>query len=129
VLVVDDDPDDLRLVQKILHKNSQFQVRLAQGGPAGLAAIHSKPPHAVILDLFMPELDGFTLLETMRANPALRDIPVIIFTAGDLTEEQQQRLAEFSQMMLHKGLIKEEELLSSIEHALKRFYPTHEDND
>ena len=129
VLVVDDDPDDLRLIQKILLKNSQFQVRLAQGGPAGLAAIHSKPPHAVILDLFMPELDGFTLLETMRANPAFRDIPVIIFTAGDLTEEQQQRLAEFSKMMLHKGLIREEELLSSIEHTLKRFYPTHEDND
>jgi CheY-like chemotaxis protein len=133
VLVVDDDEDDLRLVQKILENappapgapadQGRYQVRLAHGGPEGLAAIQANPPQAVILDLFMPELDGFTLLETMRSDPALKEIPVIIFTAGDLTEDQQKRLAEFSQAMIHKSVFKEEELLTSIERVLQRFTP------
>ncbi len=123
VLVVDDDADDLRLVQKILQEHTQYTVRLAHGGPEGLAAIQAKPPHAVILDLFMPELDGFAFLEAIRADKAFRDIPVIIFTAGDLTDEQVQRLSDFSQTMIRKGLFKEEDLLASIEHALQRFKP------
>jgi signal transduction histidine kinase/DNA-binding response OmpR family regulator/putative methionine-R-sulfoxide reductase with GAF domain len=124
VLVIDDDADDLRLVQKILSENSQYEVRAAQGGPEGLVAIQTKPPHAIILDLFMPGLDGFTLLETVRADPRLKDIPVIIFTAGDLNDEQISRLAEFTQKMIHKGSFKEDELLASIENALHRFSET-----
>lgn len=120
VLVVDDDLDDLRLVERILRTHTSYQVRLAHGGPEGLAAIQTNPPHAIILDLFMPEIDGFTLLETLREDARLREIPVIIFTAGDLTQAQRERLAEFSQNMLRKGVVREEELLSSIEHALKR---------
>ena len=120
VLVIDDDPDDLRLVQKILQDKNQFEVRLANGGPAGLAAIQAQKPHAIILDLMMPELDGFTLLETLRANAGLRDIPVIVFTAGDLTAEQQSHLAEISQELIRKNAFKEEDLLKSLEHALER---------
>ncbi|GEM_PF-431240 len=121
VLVVDDDEDDLRLLDKILREHTDYKVRLAHGGPEGLAAIQTNPPHAIILDLFMPEIDGFALLEVLRADARLREIPVIIFTAGDLTETQLGRLAEFSQNMLRKGVVKEEELLASIEHALKHF--------
>lgn len=123
VLAIDDDLDDLRLVQKILEQNGKYQVRVANGGPEGLVAIRTRPPHAIILDLFMPGVDGFTLLETVRTDPALRDIPVIIFTAGDLTEDQRQRLAEFSHHMVNKGMFKEQDLLSSIEHALEHFVP------
>jgi PAS domain S-box-containing protein len=123
VLAIDDDPDDLRLVQKILEQSGKYQVRVANGGPEGLAAIRTRPPHAIILDLFMPGVDGFTLLETIRTDPALRDIPVIIFTAGDLAEDQRQRLSEFSHEMINKGLFKEEDLLTSIEHALEHFIP------
>jgi len=89
-----------------------------------LVAIQTQPPDAIVLDLFMPDLDGFTLLETVRENPKLRKIPVIIFTAGDLTYEQSMRLSEFSQRMLHKGVFNEEELLANIESALKQFTPT-----
>ncbi|MBN2146449.1 MAG: GAF domain-containing protein, partial [Anaerolineales bacterium] len=120
VLVVDDDEDDLRLVEKILRQSTNYKVRLAHGGPEGLAAIQSDPPHAIILDLFMPEIDGFALLEVLQVDARLREIPVIIFTAGDLTDIQREKLAEFSQNLLHKGTVGEEELLSSIEHALRR---------
>jgi PAS domain S-box-containing protein len=123
VLAIDDDLDDLRLVQRILEESGKYQVRVANGGPEGLVAIRTRPPHAIILDLFMPGVDGFTLLQTIRTDPALRDIPVIIFTAGDLAEEQRQRLAEFSHEMVSKGLFKENDLLTSIERALEHFVP------
>jgi CheY-like chemotaxis protein len=121
VLVIDDDADDLRLVQKILQDGDHYEVRTANGGPQGLAAIHERPPHAIILDLMMPELDGFTLLEAIRSDANLRDIPVIIFTAGDLSEEQKMHLAEMSQQMIYKNAFEEEDLLKSIERALERF--------
>ncbi|MBN2148917.1 MAG: response regulator, partial [Anaerolineales bacterium] len=123
VLVVDDDLDDLRLVEKILKDGGKYRVRLAHGGPEGLVEIQTKPPQAIIMDLFMPDLDGFGLLENVRSDPRLREIPVIIFTAGDLNETQRERLAEFSQTMLYKSSFKEEELLTSIEHVLKRMIP------
>lgn len=120
ILVVDDDIDDLRLVQTILQEHGNFQVRLAQGGPEGLVAIQTKPPQVLILDLLMPELDGFTLLETIREEPSWRDIPVIILSAGDLTEEQQNRLNEYSLNLLHKEGLKGSDLLKSVEEELKR---------
>ena len=124
VLLVDDDPNDLRLVKRILEQNSNYQVRLANGGLEGLVAIQAQPPQAVILDLFMPDLDGFTLLETMRSDPILAQIPVIIFTAGDLTEEQLARLAEFSKMMLHKSTFSEHELLGNLDSLLRKMKAT-----
>ena len=120
VLVVDDDRDDLRIVKRILEEQGNYQVRLALGGAEGLVAIQNKPPQVLILDLLMPELDCFTLLETIREEPAWRDIPVIIFTTGDLPLEQRNRLAEFSQKLLSKEGLNETELLESIENALKR---------
>ena len=71
----------------------------------------------------MPELDGFGLLENVRSDPRLCEIPVIIFTAGDLNEAQRDRLSEFSQMMLYKSSFKEEELLNSIKQVLKHLVP------
>ncbi len=120
VLLVDDDPNDLRLVQRILEQRSNYNVRLAHGGLEGLVAIQEKPPQAVILDLFMPDLDGFALLETLRSDPSLAQIPVIIFTAGDLTEEQHKRLAEFSRMMLHKSSFNEDDLLNNLDRLLSK---------
>jgi len=127
ILVIDDDENDLRLIEKILKKEPQYMVELAKSGAEGMVALRNRRPHALILDLFMPGLDGFSILETMRADQLLRDIPVIIFTAGDLTEEQKNTLAKFSSDMLHKGLIEEKELLSSIERALERIKPLSEE--
>jgi CheY-like chemotaxis protein len=121
VLVIDDDEDDLRLVDKILSKHPQYHLTMAAGGAQGLVALRSSKPHAVILDLLMPGLDGFTLLETMRSDALLRDIPVIIFTAGDLTDQQMQRLSQFSQSMIKKGSLSEVDFLKNIESVLKRF--------
>jgi len=123
VLVIDDDDNDLRLLGKMLTDQGRYKPILAQGGVKGWEMITSKTPQAVILDLFMPEMDGFTIMEKMRSSPALREVPVIVVSGADLTAEQKQRLNEFGQQMLTKGALKEKDLISTLEHALKRVRP------
>jgi CheY-like chemotaxis protein len=120
VLVVDDDPNDLRLIEKILNEHGHYKPILVEGGRKGWEAINAKRPHAIILDIFMPEMDGFTILEKLRENPALSEIPVLVVSGGGLTSEQQQQLNEYGKRLITKGSLKESELIASIENALKR---------
>ncbi|HEX8993392.1 MAG TPA: response regulator [Anaerolineales bacterium] len=120
VLVIDDDPNALRLMEKIFQPSKMYRLSLAQGGPAGWKILTSHPPQAVILDLFMPELDGFTILERMRESPRLRDIPVVVVSGGDLTPDQRHQLTEFGQRLISKGAIDEKDLLGIMDRALKR---------
>ncbi|MBW8011721.1 MAG: response regulator [Chloroflexi bacterium] len=111
ILLVDDDPDTMRLIEIMLSKEKSYKLQFAQGGLEGLAAIQSNTPDAVILDLFMPDLDGFSLLETIRTDPAVKDLPVIVLTAGDLTDEEIKELANHKQQYLRKDNLNEEELM------------------
>ena len=120
VLIVDDNPSDLRLMEKILQEHGRYKSILAESGQKGWEIILSREPHAVILDLFMPEMDGFTILEKMRNDPKLRDMPVIVVSGVDLSAEQQQQLKEFGQRLLTKGALNESDLLNTVERALKR---------
>ncbi|MDO9300567.1 MAG: GAF domain-containing protein [Anaerolineales bacterium] len=123
VLVIDDNPDDLRLIGKILTDDGRYKAILAEGGRMGWDIISSgKPPHAVILDLFMPEVDGFKILENMQASQKLRDIPVIVISGMDLSTEQKNQLNEFGQRLLSKGSFNEKELLTSIQRSLERVH-------
>lgn len=118
ILVIDDDPEDLRLVQKMLDKKP-FEVRTAEGGKAGWEALQTNAPDAVILDLFMPDLNGFTLLEHLRTDEKLKNLPVIILTGADLSPEELLQINSFGQSMLTKGVLRESELLNTLEHSLK----------
>ncbi len=120
VMVIDDDPNDLRLIEKILTNHGQYKATLVEGGRKGWEAINANPPHAIILDIFMPDMDGFTILEKLRENPVLREIPVLVVSGGGLTNEQHQQLADYGQRLIAKGSLKEDELIASIENALKR---------
>jgi signal transduction histidine kinase/DNA-binding response OmpR family regulator len=118
VLVIDDDPKDLRLFGKILSQG-QFKPILAEGGRQGWEILSNNPPDAVILDLFMPDMDGFTILEKLRTTSAMNDIPVIVVSGADLTEKQQAQLKDFGQKVFRKGSLNEEELLALLERTLK----------
>ncbi|MEO8357285.1 MAG: GAF domain-containing protein [Chloroflexota bacterium] len=120
VLVIDDDPDDLRLIEKILNENGQYKPILAKGGRRGWEALNIKAPDAIILDIFMPDMDGFSILEKLHDDPILRNIPVLVVSGGGLTSEQQQQLDDYGQHLITKGSLKEGELISTIEDALKR---------
>jgi CheY-like chemotaxis protein len=120
VLVIDDDPNDLRLMEKILNQHGQYKPILAEGGHKGWEAINTKPPHAIILDLFMPDMNGFNILEKLRETPALCNIPVLVVSGMSLTKEQQQQLNAFGQRLVTKGSLNEGQLIESIENTLKR---------
>jgi PAS domain S-box-containing protein len=123
VLVIDDDPNDLRLIEKILNQHGRYKPILAQGGRKGWEAITTKAPHAIILDLFMPEMDGFYILERLRETPTLSNIPVLVVSGGGLTNEQQKQLNTFGQRLITKGSLNEDQLIESIENSLKRLGP------
>jgi CheY-like chemotaxis protein len=123
VLIIDDDPNDLRLMERALLDNGRYRPILAQGGQAGWELLKAGTPHAIILDLFMPDMDGFSILEKLRSDPGLSDIPVLVVSGGTLTEDQLKQLNDFGQQFLSKGTLKESEFLSSIEEALSRVSP------
>jgi GAF domain-containing protein/CheY-like chemotaxis protein len=118
ILVIDDSPDDLRLVEKILSDYAAFNIHLADGGEAGLAQIRSNTPDLIILDLSMPEIDGFKILEALQENDHLKQIPVIVLTGQDLNANQYKYVSTYAQKLFLKGSLKEQELLSSLEEQL-----------
>jgi CheY-like chemotaxis protein len=123
VLVIDDDPNDLRLMGKILGDDGRYKATLAQGGVQGWMILSSgNPPHAVILDLFMPEMNGFEILGKMRSEERLRDIPIVVISGMELTAEQKTQLNEFGQRLLLKGSFNEKELLTTIQRTLERVH-------
>ena len=120
VLVIDDDPNDLRLIEKILNQHGHYKPILAQGGRSGWDTINIRKPHAIILDLFMPDMDGFNILERLRDTPSLCKIPVLVVSGGGLTNEQKQQLSAFGQRLITKGSLNEGQLIESIENSLKQ---------
>jgi signal transduction histidine kinase/DNA-binding response OmpR family regulator len=120
ILVIDDDPSDIRLVKKILSESGRFQVHSADGGKSGWEMIQNIHPDAVILDLFMPDMDGFTVLGNLRSDPDFSELPVIVLTGADLSPAQQARMIQLGQHMLTKGLLKEQELLTTLEMSLRK---------
>ena len=124
VLVIDDNPNDLRLIGKMLAEEGRYKATLAEGGQAGWNAIASMIPHAIVLDLFMPELDGFTILEKIQSDKKLRNLPVIVITGANLTSEQRKQLNNLGQRLLQKSSLKKKDLISTIEDALQRVKAT-----
>ncbi|MFM9957066.1 MAG: response regulator [Phycisphaerales bacterium] len=80
VLIVEDDADIANLVRFHLDKEG-FATRIAASGTAALAAIDKDPPQAVLLDIMLPDLDGFDVCRRLKRSPATRDIPIIMVTA------------------------------------------------
>ncbi len=88
VLVIDDDWGFCQLVERILKTTGRaFAVRRAYEGKDGLQAMRAQRPNLVLLDLMMPEVDGFQVLEEMRREPELADVPVVVLTATSYAED------------------------------------------
>lgn len=80
ILVVDDEPDFCSIIQVQLEKEG-FLVDLAYNGVEGLAKIKSDPPDAVVLDVMMPEKDGYEVCRELKADERYADIPIVLLTA------------------------------------------------
>ncbi len=82
ILVVDDNEDNRDMLARRLRRQG-YEVQTAAGGRAALAALAAAPVDLVLLDVMMPDLDGYAVLERLKADPALRDIPVLMISALD----------------------------------------------
>lgn len=103
-----------------MSENGKFRPVLAEGGEKGWEMIINERPQAIILDLFMPNLNGFSILERLRTTPELRDIPVVVVSGIDLTPEQKKQLNNLGKHLLQKGMLTEQELFATLTRALKR---------
>jgi signal transduction histidine kinase/AraC-like DNA-binding protein/ABC-type sugar transport system substrate-binding protein len=121
VLVVDDDPDTLEMHARIVEAQSPSHRALkARNGLEALRVLQRERVDLVLLDLMMPKLDGFGVLETMRDQEAIGDIPVIVLTGQVLTERDMARLNQGVATVLSKGVFSVEETLTHVEMALER---------
>jgi two-component system alkaline phosphatase synthesis response regulator PhoP len=80
ILVVDDEPDFCSIVQGNLEKEG-FIVEVAYDGNEGLAKVKSNPPDAIVLDVMMPEKDGYAVCKEIKEDEKLADIPIVMLTA------------------------------------------------
>ncbi len=87
IVIVDDNPDNLRVISATLQKEG-YNVRPVTGGKEALAVIGKQPPDLILLDIRMPEMDGFELCRILKSDEKTRDIPVIFISAVHETEEK-----------------------------------------
>jgi signal transduction histidine kinase/AraC-like DNA-binding protein/ABC-type sugar transport system substrate-binding protein len=120
ILVVDDDPDTLEMHTRIVQAHAHsHRVLMARNGLEALDILQRERIDLVLLDLIMPELDGFGVLEAMRVREATREIPVIVLTGQVLTEKEMARLNRGVATVLSKGLFSLEETLAHLDTALE----------
>jgi len=102
ILVVDDDPAVRESVRRALEREG-WRVAEAADGRAALDLIESEAPSLILLDLLMPVMDGFHVVAELQKRAEWREIPVVVITARDLTEEDRARLNGFVERILQKG--------------------------
>ena len=121
ILIIDDEPSTVELhTQMVRAWSPTCRVLKARNGREALDIIHEAHPDLILLDLMMPELNGFGVLKAMRNDAQTRDIPVIVLTGQTLTIEDMSNLGKGVSSILTKCLFSAEETLSHIEAALHR---------
>jgi signal transduction histidine kinase/ligand-binding sensor domain-containing protein/CheY-like chemotaxis protein len=123
ILVVDDDPAMVSLVCQMLEE-SGFASRSASNGQEALSEIGRLRPDAVLLDLMMPVMDGFEVIERMQADPELRKVPVVVVTAKDLSGAEREILKRQASRVVQKGKVDREALVQELREALKGYERT-----
>jgi signal transduction histidine kinase/DNA-binding response OmpR family regulator len=116
VLVADDDPHVHDMVRQLV--GEQYELRVANDGIDALAAIDRERPDVVLLDLVMPRLDGFGVLQVMREHPAHRTIPVVVLTAKSLTAAEAKSLEAGVTNVVRKQGLAADVLIREIEAAV-----------
>jgi PAS domain S-box-containing protein len=113
VLVAEDDTATRELFETILQRQG-WNVSVVENGRQALDAVKASPPDLILLDLMMPEMNGFQFISELRRIPEYEAIPIVVVTAIDLTEADQFRLKGQVESVLQKGAYSQEELLNHI---------------
>ena len=113
ILLVEDDETTRTVIQHALERDG-WSITQAENGRVALARMAEQRPDAILLDLMMPEMDGFEFLAELRRHATWRDIPVLVLTAMDLTDEDRRRLNGEVERVIQKGAYGREELLREV---------------
>jgi len=113
ILVVDDDPALRDVLGHVLAEDG-WRVLTASDGHEALASVERDQPTAMVLDLMIPHVDGFEVLRALRSRPATHDLPVIVVTAKDLTEEDRKRLSRNAEQVILKQALRMDDLRTEI---------------
>jgi threonine synthase len=119
VAIIEDDPDARRLLRRVLQARGAYQIFEAESGRQGIELVRRHCPDLVLLDLMMPEVDGFEVLEAIRADKALDGTRIIVITAKTLTVSERRRLSGQIEALLQKGAFLDDDLLGEILATLK----------
>jgi Signal transduction histidine kinase len=117
ILIVDDH-EDFALAFKALLSQDGFNVKVATGGREALDVLKSSTPALILLDLVMPGMDGFEVVQQLQENEQWRRIPVVILSGKELTEEDQQRLDTHIAQFLKKDMFSTSEISKTIKRIL-----------
>jgi signal transduction histidine kinase/ActR/RegA family two-component response regulator len=116
LLLVDDDPNHRQVLTELL-QGIGFELLTAQDGMVGLATAIAQPPAAIILDLDMPEMNGFELIDQLKQNPQTQEIPIVVASSRVFAEDQAKTLAAGAAKFLPKP-IQFTDLLATLESLL-----------
>jgi threonine synthase len=118
VLVIDDQKEARRLIRRVMEAQGEYEVKEAGSALEALEALNQALPNLIILDLMMPEMDGFELLENLKRIEKTQEIPVIVVTAKELTSEEWSRIDDQVEILLTKGNFLSDDLLDEISKIL-----------
>jgi signal transduction histidine kinase len=122
LLIVDDDPAMTRIFASLFSREG-YIVSTAAGGREALSQMKRQKPDALLLDLVMPDVDGFDVLASIAAISALKDVRIIIITSRELKPEERARLEQRAELIIQKGTKDLPEILNLINQSLKRHPP------
>jgi threonine synthase len=114
ILIVDDIQDARRLIRRILQSQGDYTIFEAKNGYEAIEIAEKEYPDLIILDLMMPEVDGFAVLDALKDNPETAPIPVIVVTAKELTPEERKRLKGQIYSLMQKGEFMSDEFMDEI---------------
>ncbi|MBX3027844.1 response regulator [bacterium] len=104
ILVIEDDPASLELMRYLLHAFGH-EVRLAMDGMAGLSSAHRERPEIIVCDVQLPDVDGLEIARRLKADPAMRDIPLVAVTASAMVGDRRSVLAAGFDLYIAKPIV------------------------
>jgi signal transduction histidine kinase/CheY-like chemotaxis protein len=119
VLVVDDEQDTVELIGNVLRETG-YQIEVAYNSKDAIKAIKDFVPDLIVLNLTMPEVSGFDVIEYLKTEEGVKDIPLIVITRKDLTEKDIDELNGRIQGILNKGVLAKEDLLKEIKDTISK---------
>lgn len=119
VLIIDDNPESIELFSALLAPEG-YEVIKAYGGKEGINKAFQYKPDLILLDLLMPEVSGFDVIDKLKTSPETSDIPIIVITAMDLTQADKEKLNHHVSLVVKKGTYSNDRFLKDIATLKKR---------